>query len=85
MACESASVDYLPVWKKGATPFERLSELAEIARKHPERFSKFVICYKEVLPSGTYIYRQLQYGCELDEQIGMFEIGKVEALKESER
>lgn len=41
----TAEIDYLPIWKKGALPHERLYELAEIARKHPERFRKWVIVY----------------------------------------
>lgn len=44
----SATIDYLPIWKKGAPTHERLYELAEIARKHPERFEKWVIVYCEV-------------------------------------
>jgi hypothetical protein len=41
----SGTVDYLPIWKKDAPAHERLYELAEIARKHPERFNKWVIVY----------------------------------------
>jgi outer membrane biogenesis lipoprotein LolB len=44
----TASIDYLPIWKKGAPTHERLYELAEIARKHPERFARWVIVYCEV-------------------------------------
>lgn len=43
----TASIDYLPIWKKGAPAHERLYELAEIARKYPERFEKWVIVYCE--------------------------------------
>lgn len=43
----SATIDYLPIWKKGATACERLQELAEIARKHPEYFDKWVVVYCE--------------------------------------
>jgi hypothetical protein len=43
----TASIDYLPIWKKDAPTHERLYELAEVARKHPERFQKWVIVYCE--------------------------------------
>lgn len=43
----TASIDYLPVWKKDALAHERLYELAEIARKHPEYFKKWVLVYCE--------------------------------------
>ena len=80
----SATIDFLPVWKQGAEVWERLYELAEIARKHPGRFERFVICYREHLPNGNYKYRTLQFGCDLDQQVGMFEIGKWESIKDSE-
>lgn len=41
------NVDYLPIWKEGATAFDRFSELAMIARKHPERFAKIFVIYVE--------------------------------------
>lgn len=43
----TATIDYLPIWKKGAPTHDRLYELAEIARKYPERFQKWVIVYCE--------------------------------------
>lgn len=43
----NASIDYLPIWKKNAPAHERLMELAEIARKHPDRFRKWVLVYCE--------------------------------------
>jgi hypothetical protein len=43
----TATVDYLPVWKKNATTGERLRELALIADKHPDWFDKWVIVYCE--------------------------------------
>lgn len=80
-----ASIDYLPIWKKGATAAERFFELGEIARKYPERFEKFVIAYTETMPNGNLKVRNIQYGCTLFEQVGLFETGKAEALKDSER
>jgi hypothetical protein len=43
----SATIDYLPIWKKGATAGERLRELAMIADKHPDQFQKWVCVYCE--------------------------------------
>lgn len=43
----TATVDYLPVWKRGATAGERLRELAFVADKHPEQFRKWVLVYCE--------------------------------------
>lgn len=43
----TATIDYLPIWKKGAPIHERLQELAEVARKHPEQFQKWVLVYAE--------------------------------------
>lgn len=50
----TATIDYLPIWKKGAPTHERLYELAEIARKHPERFEKWVIVYCQMDDAGLY-------------------------------
>jgi hypothetical protein len=54
-----ASIDYLPVWKKGASIHERLYELAEIARKYPERFNKWLIAYEETKANGNTLTRRL--------------------------
>lgn len=43
----TGTIDYLPIWKKNAPAHERLMELAEIARKHPEWFCKWVLVYCE--------------------------------------
>jgi hypothetical protein len=75
----------LPVWKKGASLADRLDEMASYVRAKPERFERFVMCYREKLPNGNYKYRTLQYGCDFDQTVGMFEIGKSETLKDSER
>ena len=40
------NVEYLPLWKIGATAEERFLEIAMIARKNPERFSKVVVIYE---------------------------------------
>lgn len=43
----TATVDYLPIWKKNATTSERLYELAQIAAKHPDQFDKWILVYCE--------------------------------------
>lgn len=40
-------VEVLPIWKKDAPAHERLYELAELARRYPDRFDKWVIVYCE--------------------------------------
>lgn len=82
---EPNKIAVLPIWKKDASSGERLGELASYAMANPERFEKFVICYMERLPSGNMKFRTLQHGCNLQETVGMYEIGKSEALKDSER
>ena len=79
------NISILPIWKKNATPAERLDEMISYARANPERFERFVMCYREKLPNGNCKYRTLSHGCDLDQAIGMFEIGKSETLKDSER
>lgn len=41
------TVEVLPIWKKDAPTHERLYELAELARRYPERFDKWVFVYCE--------------------------------------
>ena len=81
----SATVHMLPIWKANATAAERLHELAIYAEQNPERFKQFVICYKETLLNGKYMFRNLQQGCNLPEEIGMYEIGKAQAMEASKR
>lgn len=77
------NVDYLPVWKKNASPEERLLEVAAIARKHPERFSKMAIIYQEDTGDGT----KTRYTCGVDitttELVGLIELGKLEVMRET--
>ncbi len=80
-----AEISVLPIWKKDASVFERLSELALYAREHPERFEKFVVAYTEKLPNGNMKIRHMSFGCTLTEEVGLFEIGKQEAMEESGR
>lgn len=43
-------VEVMPIWKRDASTPERLYELAELARRYPERFDKWVIVYCEDNP-----------------------------------
>jgi len=79
------NLSVLPIWKKGASLADRLEEVACYVRANPERFSKFVMAYLEELPNGNWEVRTLEYGCDIAQQIGLFELGKDQALKESER
>ena len=74
----------LPIWKKGASASERLEELSLLAREMPERFEKFVICYRETTSGGRWKYRTLDYGCDMEGKVAMFEMGKDQTIRESE-
>jgi hypothetical protein len=73
MDAKPNNVDYLPIWKFGATPEERLSEIAAIARKHPERFSKMVFLYVEELPDGFTISRRHAFNASTYELLGILQ------------
>lgn len=65
------NVEYLPLWKKDATPEERLLELAMIARKHPERFDKIVVLYVEKKPDNHTLLRQASLNVTVHEMVGI--------------
>lgn len=75
----------LPVWKAGdtLTAADRLHELALFAQTKPEKFARFVLVRMGELPNGNLDFDHYQYGCDLPQQIGMFEIGKNIAMEES--
>ena len=77
------NVDYLPIWKKNSTAEEWFMECAMMARKFPQRFEQIVLCYREPLKSGQSQYRVAQRNCNLAEEIGLFEIGKLRAHEDS--
>lgn len=81
----SDNVDILPIWKKDSTPEEFLSELAMIARKKPEMFSKMVLLYEEFLPEGGSITRYRARGTSILELLGIIESGKHQALVQCTR
>ena len=79
----SASIDYLPLWKKNATPFERFYELALVAQKHPERFGKVAVIYEETLKDGCTQIRQISDNCDTTQLLGLLQLGIDRVLKDT--
>lgn len=80
------TVDYLPIWKKDATPEERFLEIAMIARKHPERFRQYLVIYQEsVTVDGkeglAFNTRYVSYGLDTMGALGLIELGKLNLLR----
>lgn len=76
------NVTYIPIWKNNATAEERLQELAQIARKHPERFDKFIIVHQELDEKKEYTQeRTLSFNCSTTEAVGLLRLGEVKLLK----
>lgn len=72
----------MPLWKKNATPEERMLEVAHMAREHPERFSKIALIYQEDINGGaSSVVRYACYGVTTTELIGLIECGKIEVMK----
>lgn len=77
------NIEYLPIWKKGATAEERFLELSHIARKHPERFESFVLIHEERL-DGREDKMKIDYAChnvDTMKLLGLIELGKRRVLK----
>ena len=72
-----ATFDYLPVWKKNPTAEERFMELAMIARKHPERFTKLVVVHQEDVAGDSFKIHWVSNDLDTIESIGLLEIGKI--------
>jgi hypothetical protein len=79
------SFSVLPIWKKDATAYERLSELALLAKAKPERFEKFVIVYQETTPEGRWRTRTMEYGGDLASRLGLLDLGKDNMIRDSEK
>jgi uncharacterized protein YeaO (DUF488 family) len=80
------NVDYLPIWKKDATPAERLEELSLMARKNPERFQRFALVFVEKLDDAGRVHvRSFEHGCNVPEVIGLYELAKLHYFNESKR
>jgi hypothetical protein len=73
----------LPIWKKDASAYERLSELALLAREKPERFVAFVIVYRGELPNGRWHIRTMEHGGDLASRLGLLDLGKNEIIRQS--
>jgi hypothetical protein len=72
----SQPIDYLPVWKRGATPGERLREVALIADKHPERFEKMVIVYTQNTEKGIYTRMAFGDATRTSDALGLLAMGQ---------
>lgn len=70
------NVATLPIWKRDASAYERLSELALLAREHPERFNTFVIVYQETKANGNWQIRTMEFGGDLASRIGLLYLGQ---------
>lgn len=82
----SENVLNLPIWKKNASSYERLSELALLAREKPELFDAFVIVYRELRKNGTWKARVVDHGdLKLDSIIGMLELVKDRLIEDSRK
>ena len=79
----SDNVAVLPISKKDASAFERLSELALYAREKPERFQEFVIVYRETQKSGNWKIRTMEYNGDLGSRLGLLRLGEDELIRES--
>lgn len=77
-----SKVSYMPVWKQGATVAERLYELAMIAEKYPERFTKVAIVYEESDDEGN-LLRVISAGVNTNELVGILEIAKSNVIRDS--
>lgn len=81
----TASIDYLPIWKKGALTHERLYELAEIARKHPERFDKWILVYCEDNDKRFKTRYMQGEATRTSDFLAVLEAGKMTVWQETER
>lgn len=73
------NIEYLPMWKANATPYERLMEVAAIARKHPHRFNRLVVVYTEDV-GGADVIRYATNGNNTLELIGLLRLAEREVL-----
>lgn len=81
----SDNITTLPIWKKDASVYERLSELALLAREKPERFHDFVLVYRETTKTGAWNVRTMEHEGDLASRLGLLDLGKNELIKASEK
>ena len=81
------NVEYLPVWKFGATAEERFLELAMIAKKNPERFAKVAVIYEGAADANK--LTRLRYtSCGVinnNELVGIIDIAKHDIIEDMKR
>lgn len=76
MAKGDDNVVILPNWKRNPTAYERLSELALMAREQPEKFADYIVVYKEETLAGTWKIRTLGTDeSSIQTQIGLLQLG----------
>lgn len=80
-----SNVSLIPVWKEGdtLTAADRLHEIALLAQVHPEKFERFVLVHVGTAENGNVTINHYQFGCDLPQQLGLFELGKQFAYEES--
>ena len=80
-----SNISTLPIWKKDATAYERLSELALLALEQPERFEHFVLVYRGTMPNGKWRILTMDHCGDLTSNLGLLDMGKDKLIKASER
>lgn len=83
-----AEISVLPNWKKGASAYERLEELALHARQFPEKYERFAIVYQEQKPDGNWVMGTVTFmkggeGLTFLEKLGMFTAAIQKAWQDS--
>lgn len=76
------NIEFLPIWKQGATAEERLLELAMVARKHPEKFNKFIIIYQENNEkNNSTSERFVNFNANTTECLGLLRLGEMSIIR----
>ena len=78
----TASIDYLPIWKKNSTAEEWLLELVAMARKNPERFENSIIMMEEVLKDGSVKHRYHYRGKSLIYILGFMRLLETDMISD---
>jgi hypothetical protein len=82
----TASIDILPVWKKGASAHEWLQEVAAVALKYPERFGRAVVVFEETLPGQGVKVRTFVHGrSSVPQIVGLLHIAAANEIDEAYR
>jgi hypothetical protein len=66
----TATISTLPVWKKGSTPAEWLSELVGLALENPEKWGRIVVVFEKTNEQGHGVEsRYHSYGIETNTDV----------------